>query len=77
MTPYDVDMLLQNKGIIRNRGKIKAAITNAQLFVQLQQEVGSFSDFMWSYTAGKAHSKRLPANQRTSANDQTGYSNEF
>jgi DNA-3-methyladenine glycosylase I len=53
MTPYDVDMLLQNKGIIRNRGKIKAAITNAQLFVQLQQEVGSFSDFMWSYTAGK------------------------
>ncbi len=53
MTPYDVDMLLQNKGIIRNSGKIKAAITNAQLFVQLQQEVGSFSDFMWSYTAGK------------------------
>ena len=53
MTDYDVDVLLQNKGIIRNRGKIKGAIANAQAFIYIQKEVGSFSDFMWSYTNGE------------------------
>lgn len=52
MTKYDVDKLLLNDGIIRNRGKITGAITNAQAFVKIQKEVGSFSDFMWSYTKG-------------------------
>lgn len=54
MTDYDVDILLQNKGIIRNRGKIKGAIANAQAFINIQKEVGSFSDFMWSYTNGES-----------------------
>lgn len=52
MTNYDVDLLLQNKGIIRNRGKIKGAITNAQAFIEIQKAVGNFSEFMWSYTNG-------------------------
>jgi len=52
MTSYDVDVLMQDKGIIRNRGKINAAITNAQSFIKIQQEVGSFSDFMWTYSNG-------------------------
>ena len=52
MTVYDEDILLQNKGIIRNRGKIKGAIANAQAFINIQKEVGSFSNFMWSYTNG-------------------------
>jgi DNA-3-methyladenine glycosylase I len=45
--------LLQDAGIIRNRLKIKSAITNAQLFVEIQQEFGSFSKFIWSYVDGK------------------------
>lgn len=52
MTDYDVDILLQNKGIIRNRGKIRGAIANARTFIEIQKTVGSFSDFMWSYTNG-------------------------
>lgn len=52
MTQYDVDSCLKNKGIIRNRGKITGAIANAQAFLNIQKEVGSFSDFMWSYTNG-------------------------
>ncbi|MGB0254899.1 MAG: DNA-3-methyladenine glycosylase I [Flavobacteriaceae bacterium] len=52
MTDYDVDILLQNKGIIRNRGKITGAIANARAFIEIQKTVGSFSDFMWSYTDG-------------------------
>ncbi|MDG1397468.1 MAG: DNA-3-methyladenine glycosylase I [Polaribacter sp.] len=45
--------LMQNPGIIRNKLKIKSAITNAQLFIQIQQEFGSFSKFIWSYVNGK------------------------
>ena len=52
MTTYDADGLMQDKGIIRNRGKINAAISNAQSFIKIQKEVGSFSDFMWAYTNG-------------------------
>jgi len=45
--------LLQDAGIIRNKLKIKSAITNAQLFMDIQQEFGSFSKFIWSYVGGK------------------------
>ena len=45
--------LLQNEGIIRNRLKIQSAITNAQLFMEIQEEFGSFSSFIWSYVDGK------------------------
>lgn len=45
--------LLQDTGIIRNKLKIKSAITNAKLFMKVQEEFGSFSKFFWSYTGGK------------------------
>lgn len=45
--------LMQNKGIIRNRLKIKSAISNAHLFMEIQKEFGSFSKFIWSYVGGK------------------------
>ncbi|WP_298766147.1 DNA-3-methyladenine glycosylase I [uncultured Polaribacter sp.] len=45
--------LLKDKGIIRNKLKIRSAITNAQLFIEVQQEYGSFSSFIWSYVNGK------------------------
>lgn len=50
---YDIERLLQDTGIIRNRLKIQAAITNAQHFLEIQQEFGSFSDYIWGYTDGK------------------------
>lgn len=45
--------LLQNAGIIRNKLKIKATITNAQLFIKVQEEFGTFSKYIWSFTNGK------------------------
>lgn len=45
--------LLQDAGIIRNRLKVKAATTNAQAFIKIQEEYGSFSKFIWSYVDGK------------------------
>lgn len=53
---YDEDKyeeLLQNAGIIRNKLKIRSAITNAQLFMDVQKEFGSFSEYIWSFTNGK------------------------
>mgnify|MGYP003666543230 FL=1 len=45
--------LMQNAGIIRNKLKIRSAITNAKLFMEIQKEFGSFSNFMWSYVDDK------------------------
>lgn len=44
--------LMQNSGIIRNRRKIDAAITNAHLFLKLQEEFGSFDNYLWSFVEG-------------------------
>ncbi len=41
--------LLENEKIVRHRGKIVAAITNAKLFLQIREEYGSFDKFIWSY----------------------------
>jgi len=45
----DVQRLLSDAGIIRNKLKINAAITNARLFIQIQKEFGSFSSYIWDY----------------------------
>jgi len=47
------DSLLQDAGIIRNKLKIKATITNAQLFIDVQKEFGTFSTYIWGFTNGK------------------------
>jgi len=45
--------LLKNPGIIRNRLKIVAAITNAQAFLAVQHEFGSFDAYVWSFVGGE------------------------
>jgi DNA-3-methyladenine glycosylase I len=45
--------LLQNEGIIRNNLKIRAAITNAQKFLEVQKEFGSFAEYMWGFVGHK------------------------
>ena len=47
------DALIIDKGIIRNKLKIKAAISNAQAFIEIQKEFGSFSNYIWKFTNGK------------------------
>jgi DNA-3-methyladenine glycosylase I len=47
------EWLLQDAGIVRNKLKIRSAIKNAQLFIEVQNEFGSFSKFIWSYVNDK------------------------
>ena len=49
----DIERLLSDPGIIRNRLKIKAAITNARSFLVVQEEFGSFDRYMWQFVGGK------------------------
>lgn len=48
-----VEELLQDEGIIRHRGKIASAINNAQIFIEIQKEFGSFDNYIWSFTEGE------------------------
>lgn len=48
-----VEELLQNPEIIRNKQKINAAINNAQKFIEIQKEFGSFSNYIWSFVNNK------------------------
>lgn len=48
-TEDDMERLLQNPGIIRNRLKIKSAVRNAQLFIEIQKEYGSFCQYLRSF----------------------------
>ena len=49
MSEQDVERLMQNEGIIRNRLKIKSTISNAQLFIDIQKEFGSFHAYILSF----------------------------
>lgn len=48
-----IEKLLQNPGIIRNRLKVKSAVTNAQRFLEVQKEFGSFDAYIWQFVGGK------------------------
>ncbi|NPA69154.1 MAG: DNA-3-methyladenine glycosylase I [Chlorobi bacterium] len=48
-----IDELMQNRGIIRNKLKINAAITNAQAFLKIQKEFGSFDKYIWQFVNNK------------------------
>lgn len=48
-----VEALLLDKGIIRNRLKVRSAVTNAQQFLKVQEEFGTFDKYVWSFVGGK------------------------
>ncbi len=48
-----IESLLQNTGIVRNRLKVQSAIVNAQKFLEVQDEFGSFDKFIWQFVEGK------------------------
>ncbi len=50
---YLKDLLKQNERIIRNQRKIAAAVTNAQIFLKIQKEYKSFSEYLWQFTDHK------------------------
>ncbi|MBI1782825.1 MAG: DNA-3-methyladenine glycosylase I [Sphingobacteriales bacterium] len=48
-----IEKLLQNEGIVRNRLKVNAFVTNAQAYLQIQKEFGSFDKYIWQFVGGK------------------------
>lgn len=48
-----IDALLQDAGIIRNKLKVNATVSNAQAFIKIQEEFGSFSNYIWGFVDGK------------------------
>jgi DNA-3-methyladenine glycosylase I len=52
-TPARIEKILTDPGIVRNRLKVAAAVSNAKAFLKLQAEYGSFDAFLWSFVGGK------------------------
>jgi DNA-3-methyladenine glycosylase I len=52
-TELDIERLIGDAGIIRNRQKIVATVNNAQRFLEVQKEFGSFDNYIWQFTGGK------------------------
>jgi DNA-3-methyladenine glycosylase I len=48
-----LQILIEDTGIIRNQLKIKSAVSNAQAFIKIQEEFGSFSKYIWAFVDGK------------------------
>ena len=46
-------LLLENEGIVRNRLKVESAVTNAEAFLAVQKEFGSFDAYVWDFVGGK------------------------
>ena len=53
MAREKVEELMGDAGIIRNRLKIKAAVTNARVFIKIREEHGSFANYLWGWTGGE------------------------
>ena len=52
-TPARIERLLLDPGIVRNRLKVASVVRNAQAFLKIQDEFGSFDDFIWPFVDGK------------------------
>jgi len=52
-TPEKIEELLLDPGIIRNRLKVNAAVTNARAFIKIQEEFGSFDKYSWRFVDGQ------------------------
>ena len=63
-----IDSLLEDAGIIRNKLKVKSAVTNAQAFIKVQEEYGSFSKYIWGFVDGKPIQNELKSLKGEPAN---------
>ncbi len=69
--PRKVERLLDNAGIIRNRLKIASAIQNARAFIAVQQELGSFDEYLWRFVDNRPLKRKrgAPVPARTPLSD--------
>jgi DNA-3-methyladenine glycosylase I len=63
-----IQELLQNEGIIRNKLKVRSAVTNAQEFMNIQNEFGSFSTYIWGFLDGKPLKNKVKNYKEAPAN---------
>jgi DNA-3-methyladenine glycosylase I len=49
----DIERLLQDEGIVRNRLKVQAVIANAKAYLRVREQFGSFSGYLWSFVGGE------------------------
>ena len=67
-TQEKIDTLLTDAGIIRNKLKIKATVTNAQAFIKIQEEFGSFSKYIWEFVDSKPIKNKIKNFKEAPAN---------
>jgi DNA-3-methyladenine glycosylase I len=53
-TKDDIERLMSDEGILRNRLKIRSSVTNAKAFLEIQKEFGTFDKYIWEFVGGKA-----------------------
>jgi DNA-3-methyladenine glycosylase I len=58
-TEKRIEKLLTNPAIVRNRLKVQSSVTNARAFIKVQEEFGSFSDYIWGFVDGKPIQNRF------------------
>jgi DNA-3-methyladenine glycosylase I len=69
--PLDVERLMADPAIIRNRAKIESAIANARVFLSIQSSEGSFASYLWSFADG------VPIRNHWSSEDQIPATSEL
>jgi DNA-3-methyladenine glycosylase I len=60
-TARDINRLLKNEGIVRNRLKVRGAVTNAKAFLEVCREFGSFDAYIWQFVGGEPQVNRWKA----------------
>ena len=75
----NIEKLLQDPGIIRNRLKVQAAVNNAQCFLQVQEEFGSFDAYSWRFVNGEpiVNKLRTPADYLATSSQSDAFSKDL
>lgn len=75
----DVKRLMQDAGIVRNRAKIEAAVSNAQRFIAVREEFGTFARYMWSWVGGQpiVHELRTQKDYPTSCDEAVAWAKDL
>jgi DNA-3-methyladenine glycosylase I len=58
-TAKRIDRILQNPNVVRNKLKVNAAVTNARAFLEVQEEFGTFCDYIWRFVDGRPKQNRV------------------
>ena len=69
--PARINKLLQNSEIVRNRLKVESAVSNARLFLDIREQTGSFSDYVWQFVDHQPRQNRFRSMKQVPATTPT------